>query len=260
MVIADMLGLTGNNLFQYILGRILAENTGRELTFAGCTTEFDIIFREFGLNIGRIIGADGVYALRHAQQHTYWNDQFFSDDFKNGGFSLIDAKHRQHQLTILNGFFQRYDYYRQHKKIIRDWIKLPQVQLPLTDNDVVMHLRVGDFSTNKYICPAEHYHKCLSQVKYDKLYLVTEDPNHQFTRNFDKYNPVIFQADWIPSFMMLAKAKKLIMSNSTYCWWAAFLGEAEVAYHPVMKIKCPWTDTLFIHDEPRFIRCDYPGE
>ena len=42
---------------------------------------------------------------------------------------------------------------------------------------------------------------------------------------------------YIADFVFVKNAKKVIIANSTFSWWAAFLGEGKV-YYPY--IKFPW--------------------
>ncbi|CAK9065580.1 unnamed protein product [Durusdinium trenchii] len=57
---------------------------------------------------------------------------------------------------------------------------------------------------------------------------------------------------WLADWVWLREAKHLAMSPSTFVWWAAFLGEAERIYVPILPglIGLPWCKLL--PEDPRF--------
>lgn len=100
---------------------------------------------------------------------------------------------------------------------------------------MVVHIR----TPQELYLPFEYYEKALSMAKYDKIYICTDDPNHEYLKNFKKYNPIIIRHkdpySWeatIDDFAFIMSFNKIITSQSTFCWWAAFLSSATEIYAP----------------------------
>lgn len=70
---------------------------------------------------------------------------------------------------------------------------------------------------------------------------------------------VISQGE-IEDFTFLKYSKKLIMSHSTFSWWASFLGDQEKVYVPMYKHKGWWKtnpgldDVDLIYDSDKYIK------
>jgi hypothetical protein len=53
-----------------------------------------------------------------------------------------------------------------------------------------------------------------------------------YLKYFDKYNPTIVSHDEYSDFEFIRSFDKIISSNSTFSWWAAFLSDASEIYLP----------------------------
>jgi hypothetical protein len=113
----------------------------------------------------------------------------------------------------------------------------------------------------------DEYRSCLSHFPDAKrLVIVTDDPNDPFHREFDQLGLpwTISGLTWDQDFLLLASCRWMIMSQSTYSWWAGFLGRAERIVCPLFPgthwhlgkdlIGAPVT-----HDVPNLIVDDEPG-
>ena len=59
-------------------------------------------------------------------------------------------------------------------------------------------------------------------------------------------------------FVWLQKARRIVLSPSTFGWWAAFLSErATTIHYPILPAFCPWGPTMWCHlipeDDERYI-------
>ncbi len=70
--------------------------------------------------------------------------------------------------------------------------------------------------------------------------IVTDDPGDPFHQGFATFGlPVeIHSGKWDEDFLLLASCRQMIMSNSTYSWWAGFLGRAEQIVYPLAQGTC----------------------
>jgi len=214
MVEVRYIGQLGNNLFQYCLGRIIAEKLGFKL-------KADPIngFPSTGKNI------DGhnwsSYPTQILEGHQVDLQAVLED--------------RTKRKIILKGFFQRYEYYRDYKSAIRnDWL-LTDINIPdqIDPNDVVIHVRRGDYLNHRYALPLSYYESALKKIKYNKVFIVTDDPGDPFIARFKPHNAIIHKGSMLEDFKFIMLFKKIILSESSFSWWAAFLSGAEEICSPV---------------------------
>lgn len=213
----------GNNLFQYCWGREIAERKG------------------YCLKTRRIEGFPETYKdlpgekVLQDQLTTPSATQVFNMDqiYNHSGKIFID------------GYPQRYEFYFFNKENIRKWLKIEnenQYDFP-DDDDIVMHIRLGDYMNYGWQMPIEYYQSILEIEKYKNCYIITDDPNRPelkklidsgcIIKDNSKFGTMQHMAD----FVFAKKSKKLVLSPSTFSWWAGFLGEGLV-YFPC--IKYPW--------------------
>lgn len=151
----------------------------------------------------------------------------------------------------INGYFQKYEYIKPYADIIRkDWLKIdPAMLYQVDENDIVVHVR---FHVGQAPVKFEYYQKALSMATYKQLYICTDEPSHPYLKQFEPYNPIIkstqsfesyfYSTSWddvtkmnIDDFVFIASFNKIIISYSTYAWWAAFLSNATEIYAPYSK-------------------------
>ena len=140
MITSHYTGRMGNWLFQYSLGRILAEKMGYQLEARAIegfsTTETTV---------------EGVVIKDNP---IHFNNQFLEMDGKH--ISVDDVTKIKDRYIVLggNGFFQRYEYYKPHKEKIRQWLKTEHYDVGQTENDAIIHLRLGDCILGSSVCNA----------------------------------------------------------------------------------------------------------
>ena len=151
----------------------------------------------------------------------------------------------------LKGYFQRYEYIKPYANAIRNnWLKIdPALLYNVDKDDIVVHIR---FHVGQAPVKFEYYEKALSMATYKQLYICTDEPFHPYLKQFERYNPIIksnqsfesyfYSTSWdevtkmnIGDFAFMASFNKIIISYSTYAWWAAFLSDATEIYAPYSK-------------------------
>jgi hypothetical protein len=124
--------------------------------------------------------------------------------------------------------------------------------------DFVVSIRRGWNGYPVSLCPSkEYFMEVFNHVEYDRIILCTdtfEDPFFQF---MDELNVEVIKAQFSPleQFALIKSANKILLTPSTYCWWAAFLSNAEEIYYPWMNDLIPTErgPNLFVDDEDRYI-------
>jgi hypothetical protein len=206
-------GRMGNNMFQYCLGRILAEKFG----FALSATPIPGFPRTF-------VKVDGERC--EAPEKTLTGQRIDLDSILNG----VPQKY------VLDGWFQCYEYYRPYRDQIREWLEFdPAIQAPLVaPNEVVVNVRRTDYILLNWALPFSFYERALTQLMPDggKIWIVTDDRRDPFFKKFARWKPKFFSGTPHEQLLFMAKAKRLIMSQSTFSWWPTFLGNPE-------EVICP---------------------
>jgi hypothetical protein len=102
--------------------------------------------------------------------------------------------------------------------------------------------------------PAKYYLNCIEMSNAKNIHIVTDDPDHSFLNNFSKFNPKIINGDMIRDFTYLTSAKKMILSRSSFSFWAGFLSDAEEIYfpNPNKGFLSEGNQDLFVEDEERY--------
>jgi hypothetical protein len=212
----------GNRLFQYCLGRILAEELGFALQ-AEALPGFPKTRKKIeGLSIQEpeqvITGQRLDWAGIHAD--------------------------RSHRRVVLDGWFQRYEYYRPWRRKIQEWLVIdPAVRAPEIRPDVVVHVRRGDYVRMGWALPFSFYDEAIEILMPHarEVCIVTDDHHDPFLRNFSKWKPKFFQGTPLETLLLMSRSPQLVMSQSSFSWWPTFLGVAK-------RIVCPlpqfgiWSD------------------
>lgn len=229
----------GNNLFQYCFARILAEELGLALRADPIPGFPRTRERVDGLTV-----EEGPAELLHGQRVAFHE-------------TLGDKTPRR---IVVDGHFQRYEYYAPYKERIRtDWlVPAPQAVGPPHPDDLVLHVRRGDYVMNKWVLPVEFYLGIAEQRRFRNLVIVTDEPNDPFFWNFKRFRPRFVRGTPLEDFWFLMHARRLVISPSSFSWWAAFLSKAEEIVFPVATFGA-WTLPgldLRIPDESRYTYVD----
>jgi hypothetical protein len=208
-------GRLGNNLFQYCLGRILSEALGFALqanaipgfpgtaeTVAGATHEGPV-----QVLTGQIIDLEGIVA---------------------------DQRPRR---IVIDGWLQRYDYYRPHRDRIRQWLAFdPAIRVPdVPPEVVVVSVRRTDYVRIGWAMPFSFYEDAINRLLPNggSICIVTDDRRDPFFRHFARWRPSFFSRTALEDMRFMAGARRLIMSQSTFSWWPTFLGNPQEVVCPV---------------------------
>lgn len=168
-----------------------------------------------------------------------------------------DPKHEYTPIPIkkdllLNGFFQSEKYFANCKDDIRNLFQFPKEVTEKIDNKfkqldkkkIGVHIRRGDykmFSMTHPLQTTEYYEKALRHFSLERtagncvFILCTDDlPSVQAEFDLDKYNLVYSNSkSELEDLYLLSQCDSVIMSNSSFAWWGAWLGKEKE------KVICP---------------------
>jgi len=194
----------------------------------------------------------------------------------------VPALERATRITLQNGYYQRYEYFRPYVDEIRhEWLKL---QRPFVETDpaaVYCHVRRRDYvptaqrpvtqQQQPLAATLDEYAACRRHFPDAKrLVVCTDDPRDPWLYELSRLGlPVTINGGtWDTDLLTLLSAENLLICQSTYSWWAGFLGRARRIVCPVFPgthwrlgmdggITGPPTNgdfpSLCVDDDPRWI-------
>jgi len=228
MVIVKYNGLLGNKLYEYCFGRIIAQKLGYKL---------------------QVQPLEGFPATKDIIDGDDYSVGYPTEELTGQKVDLNGVlKDRRKRKIIVNGFFQRYEYYKRYKESIRKkWLILKTDFIPdfsVDDEDVIVCIRRGDYIRFGWALPMSYYDDALAKIKYRKIYVcsATLDP---FVRVFiEKYGATFLtyeKYDEIKILKTIMYFNKIIISNSTFYWWAAYLSKAKEIMAPIPLKGVLWS-------------------
>jgi hypothetical protein len=167
---------------------------------------------------------------------------------------------RSARLIDLVGTFLRYEYFCPYKHEIRsDWLHtgpLPTVHA----EDLTIHVRTGDvwlkgcqaaYQAGKLIeprVPGVEYHtlpysfytRIIEHQRWRTIHVVTEDATDPMAQKLaSRFGAQIRSGTMMEDFNFLRASHNLVLSVSTFAWWAGWLSGTSRVYYPVLGFFDP---------------------
>jgi len=263
MIIVNLNGGLGNQMFQYAVGRALSSRLNAELKLdisnLGVRSSLGHTLRQYELdcfNINASIASAKEIAMFTRRQPTLIEraaKKIFKIPFRSTS-SHIFEKSFYFDPEVLNlpdnvyvqGFWQSWKYFAEIEYLIRsdftthhrlNSIGLEFKNLISSHNSVSIHIRRGDYVndpvTNKYhgMCSLSYYYKCIEnlkkQVKDPHFFVFSDEPQwaYENLKTQDTVHIVDCNAKDHPCLDMylMSICKHNIIANSSFSWWAAWL-------------------------------------
>jgi Glycosyl transferase family 11 len=257
MIRAVMLGRLGNNLFQYALGRSLAEKHGVPLVMDGSWfnaegwSQVECIRRLPGPAAGRARVVRrfslGARALLKATGKHYWQYRsvpMLREDERDQTFN--PAFTRAPADCLLFGYFQSPLYFagmedKLRSELATGGLGLETGHTALADalrqpGAVAVHVRRTDYTGNPNLdlCGPDYYQTAMRRLRGDladaRFFIFSDDPDW-CRRHFTGSDTRVITHDkptgTLTDFHLMSIASHHIIANSSYSWWAAWLGKKE---------------------------------
>jgi len=260
MVISNIIGGLGNQMFQYAAGRSLAEKYGdftcldvrqfpkyklhngfelhRVFTIDSPIASFEEIKNLIGwrsYRIGhRLVSCKHLSFLRG--NHFYIENAFpYDDNF----FSLPNN-------IYISGYWQSYRYFLTHQSIIRNQFKFKPIIQGLNReiadriincNAVSLHFRRGDYVSNHRTnsihgtCSTKYYYSAMHYIQNHikkPVYFIFSDDIDWVKRNFSIGREYYFiyhntGTESYNDMRLMSMCNHHIIANSSFSWWGAWL-------------------------------------
>lgn len=140
--------------------------------------------------------------------------------------------------TDLEGYFQSWKYFDHVETEIRDQFKFKKeivdtakkfiTNLNVKGDLIVMHVRRGDYVNlpDFYpLCSVDYYNNAIKEFGKDNTFLFCSDDIEWCKSNFKGDNIFFSTNDTFTDLCIMTLADKLVISNSTFSWWGAYLNE-----------------------------------
>ena len=160
---------------------------------------------------------------------------------ENGNVNIEPPPDNKH--TVYMGFYQSEKYFIEHKEQVLNLFSCPEdvrerirSTLNITPNTAGIHVRKGDYLDKPSFHPtisAEYVHHCASLIPQASHYLVVSD-DIPWCRENIKLPNITFSEELPPQedLWALSLCHDLILSNSSFSWWGAYLSQAENVFLP----------------------------
>ncbi|MFZ2639489.1 MAG: hypothetical protein WA117_00765 [Verrucomicrobiia bacterium] len=240
-VIVNYKGRLGNQLFQFAIGWVLAQTA------------------EAPLSARPIQGFSGTRGFDGERES-------FQPLHTRGHPIDIEACVQHLRLSgdvVIDGYHQRYEILRPMKHPIKALLSKVEGPKPETmpgPEDLVVQIRLGDYFSPRlvprYGYPLEDVVVLIRKQRFDRLYLTTDEPSHPFIQRLQsEFGAALGGKHPLEQFAFSIMARRLVVTPSSYSWWAAWLSNAEQVFFPVEKGV--WLRknqvNLWVDDEPRYI-------
>ncbi len=238
------LGHLGNNLFEYALGRILAEALDQALV---CVPACDApgwseVERVSGI-VDRLSAhsdafADAPQSLPGRQCSGAQLRYVLGEKPGWSGHGLdFDhlLRHGAGRHIVLQGYFQRIEYYQPYRDQIRRWFRWRNIPdgPALEPDDIVVHLRQSpDMFVLDRAIDLAFYCDALEGMRGGRVYVCGLGLGAAVRAALSRFDPVYLDLAAIPTLGLLTRARRIVLANSTFSWWGAYLSDAEEILYP----------------------------
>lgn len=254
-------GGLGNQLFQYCFAKYLEEKLHKKIVL-DCSNYLRDKRRQFALDKyfcefpSMSLAQEYLYYFRYTLCTKY--EVKFLNYVCDEWFLFDEEVYKKGYYFV--GYWQNTKYFDSLKDELRKKFqykkKLNELQKSVIENmiaseSVAVHVRRGDYLSSKYndvyeLVDERYYKRAIesleSRMDNIVLFLFSDDVTwcKQVFKNYD----VVFvnefsAADDIVEFELMRNCKHFIIANSTYSWWASYLGAGEksIKIAPVRWMK-----------------------
>ncbi len=284
MIRVVLLGRTGNNLFQYAIGRALAVRHGVPLTLDGSGfnrrswSSVSCLGRlPLNARIARPFSA-GSRLLKKLTGRHHWEFLGLPVLREVPGDQRFDERFLQApEDCVLTGYFQTPRYFAGIEALLREELRMDRlpwaeetrrvVERLEQEGGVAVHVRRTDYIGNAdvEVCGIDYYRTTMDRLRGRReglrFFLFSDDPAwcHRHLAGSDAEVCALEAArgNALHDLHLMSRPRHQIIANSSYSWWAAWLGKKpgqevlmpSVWYRsgivaPVEEKCCEWWETV----------------
>jgi hypothetical protein len=122
------------------------------------------------------------------------------------------------------------------------------------NNDVFIHVRLGDIINLNNYEHFEYYDKALSNISFDKGYISSDSINHDIViKLINKYNLNIFNNSEVKTIQFGSTCKHIVLSKGTFSFTIGIFGDiisnSNIYYPEKIKNNINWHGNIFVFSE-----------
>jgi len=254
-IFVRLVGGYGNQLFIYAFGLALSEKTGKELIidnisgFGSSGDEYKSLYALDGLSIKHRLITQSMFKYVVANKY-FW---YIARKLRISYVETCPIKHMDIgnvKTPFFEGYWQSYLYFDEYKEEIRKNLNLreddnPNIldykkQILQSKNSVAIGMRFYEETLNaskKHIVKSdEYYAKAVelleTKIRNPKYFVFSTDIDRARgvmskcnTNNIVYINPIKGKRNAKFDLYLMSLCDNFIISNGTFYWWAAYLGE-----------------------------------
>ena len=216
----DEWGRMGNRMFQYAFGYILAKEKNVDL-FTPEMPNFNI------KSTARTLPTTNFINTRsYGNNFVDWNDLISTD-----------------KDIIVDSFVQKHCYYSSHKNILYPLFSAAPLTT-INQNKLVVHIRETDYLQIGCFLGYDYYKQLIEESGFKDVIIVTDNSNCETVQKLisdgctlntegrvNKFDTTSDRRAMI-DFYTLWYSENIAISQSTFSWWAAFLGDHKKIIFP----------------------------
>jgi len=225
VVCPTLAGGLGNQMFEVATGASLAKDNGAQLVI----NPREHILPNQGRNVNTYV--DNVFSRIVLDGNPPTNDHIFIETIS---YQPLTFKPN----VKLRGHFQSYKYFDHNRDYIRElFAPTFDVRNHIAktygnpSNVTAIQVRRGDyvkFPNHHPLLPAEYPAKAVNLIGSEEVWVFSDDiPWCQENLNFKCPVQYVKDEDYIEMYLM-GLCENIVISNSSFGWWAAYLGNAKV--------------------------------
>ncbi len=261
MIIVKIHGGIGNQMFQYAAARQLALKHKRTLKldithYNTMILQNDLPYRSFDLAIFHI--DENIATESEIRRYTAYSPSLLKRATKKvmnliEPHSVVIEPHFHfwpqfldlHGKLFLNGYWQSEKYFLDCREVIKSDFEIRttlddtgrEMASKITQsNSVCLNVRRQEFASNKYpnyFVGEDYYYKAIKEVEKTALnphYFIFSDELNWVKKNLNIQSPHTFVEPGLygekfrDCLYLMSLCKHFIIPNSTFAWWAAWLG------------------------------------
>lgn len=216
----DQWGRMGNRMFQYALGYILSQEKNTML-YADSIPNFNITSTK-----NNTVPINPIYTRAYGDNNIDYNALLNTD-----------------RDIVVNSYVQKARYYTPHRDTLRSVFGIKN-QPCINSDKLVLHIRETDYTQINCFLGYEYYRKLIDRTMHRDVIIVTDNSDCETVKRLlldgctlntkgyvDKFNHVSDNRAMI-DFTTLLKSDNIALSQSSFSWWAAFLGYHKNIYFP----------------------------